>query len=65
MPITRSGEMDVSVALTKTPDGRPAVLLQLPDGFVLMPRHEDAQQLGESLIAAAAALREGGGPDGA
>lgn len=58
MPVTRIGEMNVHIAITQTPDGRPAVLLQLPDGFVLMTRHQDAHATGEALIEAAAALKD-------
>lgn len=56
MPITRIGAMNVDVAIAQTPDGRPAVLLQLPDGYVLMPRAADARTLAQHLIAAADAL---------
>jgi hypothetical protein len=35
-PVTRDGELPVIVMVVPDPEGRLKVLLQLPDGFVLM-----------------------------
>ena len=56
MTITRHGAMGVDVRIATTPDGAPAILLQLPDGFVLLPRPNDARAIAAALTAAADTL---------
>ena len=56
MTVTRTGAMGVEVRITQTSDGTPAVLLQLPDGFVVMPRANDARAIAKALTAAADTL---------
>ena len=45
-------KVPVEVARTIAPDGEPAVLLQLPQGWVVM-RPGDAQEVAQMLIQAA------------
>lgn len=47
----------IEVRSTTAPDGRPAVLLQLPDGFVLL-NLEDASEVAQRLVEAAAEARQ-------
>lgn len=55
---TGPGAMEVEVRLVPDPEGKPAILLQLPDGFVLMTRPGDARKVAGLLVAAASALEE-------
>lgn len=50
--------MAVYVDVKPDPHGRPAVLLQLPDGFVLLPNADDAQAVAMRLVEAAEDLRQ-------
>lgn len=52
-PVTRKGWMAVEVRITADPTGRPAILLQLPDGFVLIKHAEHAREVAQALLAAA------------
>lgn len=56
--ITKIGPIEVGVDIVLTPTDEAAMLLQLPDGFVLIPRPEQARALGQSIIEAADELEE-------
>lgn len=53
----RRGRIRVEVRIVDDPTGEPAILLQLPDGFVLLKRADEALGLGALLIDAAYELR--------
>lgn len=59
-PVTREGWMDVEVHIVPDPTGRPAILLQLPDGFVLIKRAEHARAVAHALLEAADDLAAAG-----
>lgn len=61
MQITDAGQMVIEVRHTVDPVGRPAVLIQLPQGWVTLHRAEDIDQVAQALTEAAGALRERGG----
>lgn len=50
------GPILVEVDLRRAPDGDLAVLLQLPDGYVLIPNPEEARDLALKIHEAANAL---------
>lgn len=51
--MTREGWMNVEVHIVADPTGQPAILLQLPDGFVLIKRPEHAREVAHALLEAA------------
>lgn len=51
-----SDGIEVEVRLVTSPTGDPAILLQLPDGYVGIRHPEDALQVADALIAAASDL---------
>jgi hypothetical protein len=48
----------IEVGIVTAPDGRPAVCLQFPDGYILMPHPEQVIALAEMLVESASDLRE-------
>jgi hypothetical protein len=45
--------MGVEVAVVPDPEGHPGILLQLPDGFVLIKRSVHAREVAQALMQAA------------
>lgn len=50
--------MAVEVRIAADPDGNPAILLQLPDGFVLIRHAEHAREVAAALSEAADVFEE-------
>jgi hypothetical protein len=49
-------QVQVEVVQTQAPDGRPGVLMQLPDGYVVMANHREVADLAVTLLRAAEEL---------
>lgn len=54
----RRGPIEVEVRLATDPGGEPAVLLQLPDGFVLLKEPDKVFELADALSSHAVLLKE-------
>ena len=46
----------IELGIVSGPDGEAAILLQLPDGYVILPNPEDALRLAEDLTELASDL---------
>jgi hypothetical protein len=49
--------IEVALSIVSAPDGRQAICVQFPDGFILLPRPEQAELLAAHLVEIAQELR--------